>query len=101
MRTTLAFLHLSVCSSRQRYYPLCQCTGSGSGVASEFFNAMCVFVWADSITAANTALASLCLNKVRVGDNGAMAFADYFGDRRNTGLTNLELVTCSIHDQGL
>ena len=69
--------------------------------------AQCVGLWLSLILRAlagalphNIALNTLSLNKVCVGREGAEAFAEYFGDRRNTCLTALELNSAAIDDAG-
>ena len=54
---------------------------------------------ADALTY-TTALSALNLNHVDVGEKGAIAFADYFGDKRNTILTSLTLIGANINDMG-
>jgi Ran GTPase-activating protein (RanGAP) involved in mRNA processing and transport len=48
-----------------------------------------------------TGLSALSLNHVNVGEKGAIAFAEYYGDRRNTSLANLELIGAHINDAGI
>jgi hypothetical protein len=64
------------------------------------FGLHALFVNAECLPFNNT-LAALDLDHVRVGEKGAMAFADYFGDKRNTTLTALHVAGCSINDNGM